>query len=369
MAMHLFESLALRTVTLPNRVGVSPMCQYSSVDGAANDWHLVHLGSRAVGGAGLVFTEAAAVEARGRISPQDLGIYADEHIEPLARGVRFIANQGSVAGIQLAHAGRKASTAAPWDGGHALGPHEGGWRPIVAPSPLPFTARSPLPHELTVPEIAEIAGSFARAAARALEAGFAVAEIHGAHGYLIHEFLSPLSNVRTDAYGGTFENRTRLAREVASAVRTVWPERFPLFFRISATDWVEGGWDIDQSVALARDLAPLGVDVIDCSSGGTVPNAKIPTGPGYQVPFAERIRREAKIATAAVGMITEAAQADEIIRSGKADLVLLARAFLRDSYWALHAAQQLGADPAWPRQYERARPPSAPISKELLTLP
>jgi 2,4-dienoyl-CoA reductase-like NADH-dependent reductase (Old Yellow Enzyme family) len=358
----------LRAVTLRNRIVVSPMCQYSSIDGAANDWHLVHLGSRAVGGAALIFTEAAAVEARGRISPQDLGIYDDAHIEPLARIVRFLTSHGAAAGIQLAHAGRKASTAPPWEGGHALGPHEGGWRPIVAPSPLPFTAHSPVPHELTIAEIAEITAAFARAATRSLEAGFSVIEIHGAHGYLIHEFLSPLSNVRTDAYGGSFEKRTRLAREVASAVRAVWPEGLPLFFRISATDWVEGGWDIDQSVALSRELATLGVDVIDCSSGGSAPNVAIPATPGYQVPFAERIRRETKVATAAVGMITEAAQADEIIRSGKADLVMLARAFLRDPYWALHAAAQLGVEVPWPKQYERAKPaPPASAPKELLS--
>ncbi|HTV72561.1 MAG TPA: NADH:flavin oxidoreductase/NADH oxidase [Candidatus Acidoferrales bacterium] len=355
--MHLFESPTFRSLTLRNRIGVSPMCEYSCVDGAANDWHLVHLGSRAVGGAGLVLTEAAAVEARGRISPADLGIYDDRHIEPLARVTRFISAQGAVPGIQLAHAGRKASTAPPWEGGRYLGVDEGGWRPILAPSPLPFSERAVVPAEMTLADIAEVTAAFARAAERALAAGFKVVEVHGAHGYLLHEFASPLSNKRTDAYGGSLAHRTRFAREVVTAIRAVWPEQLPLFYRISATDWVDGGWDLDQSVALARELGSLGVDLIDCSSGGSVPNAAIPSDPGYQVPFAQRIRHEAQIATAAVGMITTPAQADEIVRSEKADLVFLARQFLRDPYWPLHAAYELGVDVPWPVQYERAKLP------------
>jgi 2,4-dienoyl-CoA reductase-like NADH-dependent reductase (Old Yellow Enzyme family) len=349
----LLTSLTIREVTFRNRIGVSPMCQYSSQDGFANDWHLVHLGSRAAGGAGLVMMEATAVEARGRISPQDQGIWKDEHIEMLARIAAFIRQQGAAAGIQLAHAGRKASTQRPWDG-HGMVPVEaGGWQP-VAPSALPFDPAAPPPAALTTAEIAGLAEAFAAAARRALHAGFQVAEIHGAHGYLIHEFLSPLSNHRTDEYGGSFENRIRFALEVARAVRAAWPENLPLFTRLSASDWVEGGWTLDESVELSRSLKALGVDLIDCSSGGLAPQQKIALGPGYQVPFAERIRREAGVMTAAVGMITTPQQAEEIVQSGQADLVLLAREFLRDPYFALHAGQALGEKAAPPVQYQRA---------------
>jgi 2,4-dienoyl-CoA reductase-like NADH-dependent reductase (Old Yellow Enzyme family) len=357
----LFEPLVLRDVTLRNRIAVSPMCEYSSEDGFANNWHLVHLGSRAVGGAGLVFTEASAVEAAGRISPADLGIYRDEHVEKLREIVSFIHEHGAVAGIQLAHAGRKASTSPPWLGGKPLDPAEGGWRPIVAPSPIPFLEDGPVPHELTRDEIADIVVAFAHAARRALAAGFRIAEIHGAHGYLLHEFLSPLSNQRTDEYGGSLENRTRFLRDVVRAVRGVWPQELPLFVRISASDWVEGGWDIAQSVVLSRDLRTLGVDLIDCSSGGAVNYARVPLSPGYQVPFAEQIRAEAGIATGAVGLITEAHQANAIIANEQADIVLLARELLRDPYWPLHASVQLGADAAWPSQYLRAKPVPAAV--------
>jgi 2,4-dienoyl-CoA reductase-like NADH-dependent reductase (Old Yellow Enzyme family) len=329
------------------------MCQYSSEDGFANDWHLVHLGSRAAGGAGLVIMEASAVEARGRISPQDHGIWKDEHIPFLARITAFLRQQGAVAGIQLAHAGRKASTYRPWNGQGAVPLEAGGWQP-VAPSPLAFQPGYPFPAELTRAEIAGLAGSFASAARRALEAGFQVVELHFAHGYLMHEFLSPLSNRRTDEYGGPFENRIRFALETTQAVRAVWPDRLPLFVRISASDWVDGGWDIDQSVELSRRLCGLGVDLIDCSSGGLAPQQKIPLGPGYQVPFAARIRREAGVRTAAVGLITTPQQADEIVRTEQADLVLLAREFLRDPYFPLHAAKALGDAVQPPVQYRRA---------------
>ncbi|MGH9717755.1 MAG: NADH:flavin oxidoreductase/NADH oxidase [Candidatus Acidiferrales bacterium] len=353
--MHLFEQLKIRDVTLRNRIVVSPMCQYSSTDGFATDWHLVHLGSRAVGGAAAVFTEATAVSPEGRISLADLGIWKDEHIAPLARIAAFIREQGAVPGIQLAHAGRKASVRRPWEGGGAVADSEGGWTP-VAPSAIAFDPKYKTPAKLDETGIHAIAQEFAEAARRAARAGFQVVEIHGAHGYLIHEFLSPLSNRRTDGYGGAFENRTRFAREVATAVRQVWPAQLPLFMRISATDWVKGGWDAEQSVELAKQLAPLGVDLIDCSSGGTVLGAKIPIGPGYQTPFAEKIRREAGVMTGTVGMITSAAQADAIVREGKADLVLMAREFLRQPYWPMHAAQELGREIAWPAQYLRAAP-------------
>jgi len=329
------------------------MCQYSCQDGFVTDWHLVHLGSRAVGGAGLIIVEASAVEERGRISPADSGIWKDDHIEPLARITRFLKSQGSFAGIQLAHAGRKASTDAPWRGTRPLFDGEGGWRP-VAPSAIPFDHGHPVPAELSVAEIRTLVEAFATAAKRALKAGFDVIELHGAHGYLMHEFLSPLSNHRTDEYGGSFENRTRFVCEVTRAVRAVWPERLPLFLRISATDWAEGGWTIDDSVRLARAVQPLGVDLIDCSSGGTVPHAAIPLGPGYQVAFAERIRRETGMLTGAVGLITEPRQANEIVCEGQADLVLLAREFLREPYWPIKASQELGAGVAAPVQYARA---------------
>jgi len=353
----LFDELKIRDVRLSNRVAVSPMCQYSCEDGFATEWHLVHLGSRAVGGAALVMAEATAVLPEARISPQDLGIWSEAHIEPLARIAKFIHCQGSVAGIQLAHAGRKASTARPWEGGGKLTEQEGGWSDVVAPSAIPFAPNYPLPTAATIERIAAIADAFGKAAQRALDAGFRVLEIHSAHGYFLHEFLSPLSNRRADLYGGSFENRTRIVREVVAKVRRFWPERLPLFIRISSTDWVEGGWDIEQAVELARSLRPLGVDLVDCSSGGNVADAKIPIGPGYQVQFAERIRRDAGILTGAVGMITEPHQADEIIRKGQADIVLLAREMLRDPYWPLHAAAELGRPISWPAQYLRAAPP------------
>jgi 2,4-dienoyl-CoA reductase-like NADH-dependent reductase (Old Yellow Enzyme family) len=356
MSMHLFAPLALRDVTLKNRVLVSPMCQYSCEDGMATDWHLVHLGSRAVGGAAAVIAEATAVEPEGRISPQDLGLWTDAHAEPLARVARFVREQGAVPGIQLAHAGRKASTRRPWDSYGVILPGDGGWLPF-APSPIPFSPGDPTPRALDAAGIERVLAAFARAAARAVAAGFELLEIHSAHGYLLHEFLSPLANARTDEWGGSFENRTRLLRDVVARVRRVWPDRLPLSVRISATDWVDGGWDIDQSVELARALAPLGVDLIDASSGGMVPKATIPLGSGYQTPFAARIRREAGVATGAVGMITSAAQADHIVRNGEADVVLLARALLRDPYWPLHAAHELGQDVTWPSQYLRAAPP------------
>jgi 2,4-dienoyl-CoA reductase-like NADH-dependent reductase (Old Yellow Enzyme family) len=356
---HLFDPLSIRDLKFANRVFVSPMCEYSSTDGIANDWHFVHLGSRAVGGAGLVLTEATAVLPEGRISPQDLGIWSDEHIEPLARIVRFIYEQGSVAGMQLAHAGRKASTHRPWEGSGAIRESEGGWKKVVAPSALRFADHYPMPQALTHEGIQEVISAFAQAARRACEAGFRVIEIHAAHGYLIHEFLSPLSNQREDAYGGSFENRTRLIREIVAAVRSSWPEQAPLFVRISGTDWVDGGWDVRQSIELARRLKELGVDLIDCSSGGSVPHAKIPVGPGYQTPFAQEIRRETGIMTGAVGMITSSIQAEHIIGTGQADAVSLAREFLRDPYWPLRAARELGQLISWPAQYLRAAPENA----------
>jgi 2,4-dienoyl-CoA reductase-like NADH-dependent reductase (Old Yellow Enzyme family) len=352
-ATHLFTPLTVRDVTFRNRIAVSPMCQYSCIDGFANDWHLVHLGSRAVGGAGLVMVEATAVEARGRISPSDTGIWKDEHTEFLARIAGFLKEHGAVAGIQLAHAGRKASVGRPWEGGGAVAEAEGGWR-AVAPSPIPFRQEDPAPAELSKAEIRSVVAAFAAAAGRAVEAGFQVAEIHSAHGYLIHQFLSPLSNHRTDEYGGSFQNRIRLALEVVEATRAAWPGSLPLFLRISATDWVEGGWSPDESLELAMCVQDLGVDLVDCSSGGSSLEQKIPLGPGYQVPFAERIRRQAGILTAAVGLITTPAQADEIVRSGKADLVFLAREFLRDPYFPLHAAKALAQELRPPVQYSRA---------------
>ncbi len=336
------------------------MCQYSCEDGFANDWHFVHLGSRAVGGAGLVIAEATAVEARGRISPQDLGLWKDEQIEPLARIVRFIHSQGAVAGIQLAHAGRKASTARPWEGGKALKASEGGWDDVVAPSAIPFAPDYRTPCEISREGISAVVRAFGEAARRALEAGYRVIEIHGAHGYLLNSFLSPLSNRRSDDYGGSFENRTRIVRQTIEAVRRNWPERLPLFFRISATDWAEGGWDIEQSIELARMLKGWGVNLVDCSSGGNVMGARIPVAPGYQVLFAEQIRRAAGIATGAVGLITSAVQAEQILRNGQADLILIARQMLRDPYWPLHAAMELGQPASWPAQYSRAAPPNSP---------
>jgi len=354
MPSSLFSPLRLRDVTLRNRIVVSPMCEYSSPNGFATDWHLVHLGSRAVGGAGIVLTEASAVTADGRISPADLGIYLDAHVEPLARIFKFVEEHGAVPGMQLAHAGRKASTAEPWKGGGPVTVADGGWEPIWAPSAMAFREGWQVPRAMTAADINADVRAFGAAARRLLEAGGKVAEIHAAHGYLLHAFLSPLSNHRDDEYGGSFDNRTRIVRKVVDAVRAVWPERLPLFVRISATDWTEGGWTIEDSVALAAQLKDRGVDLIDCSSGGNVPDAQIPLGPGYQVPFAERVRRETGVMTGAVGLITDAHQAEAILQKGQADLIIMARQLLRDPYWPLHAARVLG-DPATPPvQYLRA---------------
>jgi 2,4-dienoyl-CoA reductase-like NADH-dependent reductase (Old Yellow Enzyme family) len=351
---HLFDSYALRSVTFRNRVFVSPMCQYSSDNGLPTAWHLVHLGSRAVGGAGCVLVEASAVSPAGRITFWDSGIWSAEHARAFRPVVRFIEEQGSVAGIQIAHAGRKASTDKPWLGDRVLahGPHS--WQPL-APSAIPFRAGDPTPHELTLGEIDDVVQQFAAAAGYALEAGFRTIEIHAAHGYLLHEFLSPLSNHRQDDYGGSLENRMRLTIRTAISVRKAMPDELPLFVRISATDWADGGWDLAQSIELARRLREAGVDLVDCSSGGAVLGAKVEVGPGYQVPFAREIRRQAGIATGAVGLITEPEQAEAIIADGSADVVLLARAELRDPYWPLHAAKALGVAVPWPVQYERAK--------------
>ena len=362
---HLFTPLRLRGIELPHRILVSPMCQYSSVDGFANEWHLVHLGSRAVGGAAIVFTEATAVTPEGRISPQDLGIWKDEHIEPLARITHFLHQQGAVPGMQLAHAGRKGSTYRPWSekqGEVAIA--DGGWQ-VVGPSPLRFDHNYPEPRELTAAEVSAIPRAFAFAAKRALAAGFRCIELHSAHGYLLHQFFSPLSNHRTDEYGGSFDNRTRLAREVVEAVREVWPDHLPLFVRISATDWAEGGWTVEESVELARKLGAMGVDLIDVSSGGLTPAQKIVTGPGYQTGFSERIMRESGVKTGAVGMITDPVQADHIIRTGQAEVVLLAREMLRDPYFPLRAAHELGHSISWPAQYTRAASSSTPARGEV----
>lgn len=350
----LFEPLTIKSVTLKNRLVVSPMCQYSSEDGFASDWHLVHLGSRAVGGAALIIQEATAVSPEGRISPGDLGIWKDEHISRLRNIASFIHEQGSLMGVQLAHAGRKASHATPWKGGRLMSTSEGGWQ-NVAPSAIPFTEGTIAPHELTLDEIEKIVDDFKQATLRSVEVGYDVIEIHAAHGYLIHEFLSPLSNQRNDNYGGSFENRSRFLLQIIKAVKEVWLNDKPLFVRISASDWAEGGWSIDDSIKLAVVLKQTGVDVIDCSSGGAVKHQKITVGPGYQVPFSDRIRNEAKILTGAVGMIDNSKQAEEILTSGKADLILMAREFLRDPYFPLHAAKQLGDEIKWPIQYERAK--------------
>lgn len=330
------------------------MCQYSSVDGMPNEWHLVHLGARAVGGAGLILVEATGVAPEARISPSDSGLWSEKHADAYAPIVRFLKEQGAVAGIQLAHAGRKASTAVPWKGGKEVPIEEGGWIPL-APSALRFTDGYPLPRAMSLDDIRATVKRFADAAGYARRAGFQVVELHFAHGYLAHEFLSPLSNHRTDAYGGSLDNRMRFALEIAAAVRAVWPGENPLFARVSSTDWVEGGWDLPSTIEFAKRLKQSGVDLIDCSSGGSAPSAKIPLGPSYQVPFAEAIRKEAAIPTAAVGLITDPKQAEEIVASGKADAVFMARQFLRDPYWPLHAAKVLGADIAWPKQYARAR--------------
>ncbi len=349
----LFTPFRLRGVEFPNRIGVSPMCQYSAENGFVNDWHVAHIGSRAAAQPGLIIVEATAIVPEGRITPGCTGLWSDDHIEGMARLAKIIRSHGSVPGIQIGHAGRKASARLPWLGGAPLSVEEGAWQ-TVAPSAIPFDTGWPTPRELTIDEVRAIPATFAAAARRALAAGFEMLEIHGAHGYLMNEFLSPLMNHRTDEYGGSFENRTRLLSEVITAIRRVWPEHLPLFLRISASDWAEGGWTLEDSVALAKLAGPLGVDLIDCSSGGGVPNAKIALGPGYQVPFAEAIRSEGRIATAAVGLITDAAQANTIVESGQADMVLLAREFLRNPYWPIQAARALGAKPHIPNQYLRA---------------
>ena len=352
--MHLFDPYAIRSVTFRNRVFVSPMCQYSSDNGLPNDWHFVHLGSRAVGGAGLVMVEASGVSPIGRITAWDSGFWSREHADAFRPIVAFIEGNGAAAGIQLAHAGRKASTDAPWRGGRVIRDGPNAWQP-VAPSPIPFRDGDPMPHELTSEEIDEIAEQFVHATSLAVRAGFHVVELHMAHGYLLHEFLSPLCNTRTDEYGGSLDNRMRFPLRVAESVRRAWPDDRPLFVRISATDWAEGGWDLAQSIEFAKRLQALGVDLVDCSSGGAVPGAKIALGPGYQVPFARAIRAAAGIATAAVGLISEPQQAEDIITSGSADAVFLARELLRDPHWPLHAGRVLGVDIPWPPQYERAK--------------
>ncbi len=352
---RLFSPLRLRELEFKNRIFVSPMCQYSAVDGVPTDWHLVHLGSRAVGGAGLVMTEATAVSPEGRISPFDTGIWSREQAAKFRGIAAFIRQHGAVAGIQLAHAGRKASTDAPWRGGKPLSAGDGGWEPI-APGPFPFAEGHPVPREMTEADMERVRSAFVASARHAREAGFEVVEVHMAHGYLLHEFLSPLTNRRADAFGGSLENRLRFPVSVARAVREEWADRLPVFVRVSATDWVEGGWDLPQTVALAWELKSVGIDMVDCSSGGNVPDAKIPAGPGFQAPFAPAVRREAGIATGAVGLITEPAQADRIVSAGEADAVLIGREFLRDPYWPLHAARTLGVDVPWPSQYERGKP-------------
>lgn len=350
----LFSPLTIRSVSFPNRIVVSPMCQYSSVDGFANDWHLVHLGSRAVGGAGAVMMEATAVSAEGRISHGDMGLWKEEHIEFMKRIAGFIHSQGSIAGIQLAHAGRKASHHAPWRGGASLKPEENAWQ-TMGPSAIAFKEGTPLPREMEIEDIEQVKDQFRSAALRALKAGFKLVEVHAAHGYLLHEFLSPFSNVREDAYGGSFENRIRFLVEVINAIRSVWPEELPLFVRISVTEWVEGGWTTEDSIELAKILKQHGVDLVDCSTGGNITGVKIPLVPLYQVPFAERIKKEADILSGAVGLITTPEEAESIIRDGKADLVVMARELLRDPYFPMHAAKKLGYDLVWPEQYLRAK--------------
>lgn len=354
MSARLFSPLQIKGISLKNRLVVSPMCQYSSIDGFANDWHLVHLGSRAIGGAGLVISEATAISPEGRISPDDLGIYHDEHIEKLKQITQFIESQGAVPGIQLSHAGRKASTYALWKGKSQVPIADGGWQ-TLAPSAIAFAENEIAPKEIDTTDIQKILDDFMAAASRALLAGFKIIEIHAAHGYLVHQFLSPLSNTRSDEYGGSFENRIRILLQIVDVIKTVWPEELPLFVRISATDWVENGWDVDQSVKLAAILLEKGVDVIDVSSGGLVSYAKIQVGPSYQVPFSARIKKEAGIKTGSVGLITEAAQAEEILENEEADLIFMAREFLRDPYFPLRAAAELHEDVKWPVQYERAK--------------
>ena len=351
----LYSPFKLKGLILNNRIVVSPMCQYSSEDGMANDWHLVHLGSRAVGGAGLIFTEAAAVSPEGRISPDDLGIWADKQIEPLKRITKFIRKQGSKSGIQLAHAGRKASTATPWDGRHQVDVNNGGWQ-TVAPSPIPFNENDIPPKELTVEEIQQVIQSFVDAAKRSVEAGFDIIEIHAAHGYLLNQFISPLTNIRTDEYGGSFQNRTRLVCEVTQAIRNVIPDGMPLFVRISAEEWAEGGHTINDSVEVAKLLKESGADLIDCSSGAVVKDQQIKVEKNYQVPFATQIKEEANIATGAVGLITDAVQAEEILQAGKADLIYMGREMLHNPYFGLIEAGKLVEEVKWPKQYERGKP-------------
>ena len=350
----LFSSFTMRGVVLRNRIVVSPMCQYSGHDGFANEWHLVHLGSRAVGGAGAVFMEATAVSPEGRISDEDLGIWKDGHVLFLKTITGFISEYGAVPGIQLAHAGRKASHNAEWKGARLLQPSEGGWE-VVAPSPVPFSDQTATPREITRDDIFRLVGCFAEAARRSVEAGFRIIEIHAAHGYLIHEFFSPLSNRRTDEYGGSFANRIRFLTEIVASARTVLPGDLALFVRISSSDWADGGWTPEDSVELSRILKSMGVDLMDCSSGGIIPGVKIPVGPGYQVPFAEKVRREAGIPTGAVGMITSPLQAETILNNGQADLILMGRQLLRDPYFPLRAAHELGEEIQWPNQYRRGR--------------
>lgn len=355
MSSRLFTPLSIKNITLKNRIVVSPMCQYSSVDGFANDWHLVHLGSRAVGGAALIIAEATAVSPEARISPEDLGIWKDEHIEKLKQITDFISAQGAVPGVQLAHAGRKASTYPAWKGRGQVPASEGGWQTLGA-SAIPFHGNELPPLPLDIAGLEKVISDFADAAKRALQAGFKVVEIHAAHGYLIHQFLSPLSNVRTDDYGGSFENRVRLLVRVIDAIQEEWPADLPLFVRISATDWAEHGWDENQSVELVKLLKPKGVDLIDVSSGGLVAHQKITIGPSYQVPFSAKIKKETGSLTGTVGLITEAKQSEEILQNGEADLIIMARELLRDPYFPLHAAHELGEDIAWPIQYDRAKP-------------
>ncbi len=352
---RLLSTIKFRELKLKNRLVVSPMCQYSAKDGVPDDWHLVHLGSRAVGGAAVVFTEATAVSPEGRISPADTGIWSEDQTKAFTRISTFIRDHGAVAGIQLAHAGRKASTKIPWEGDGEVPVENGGWE-TMAPSSIKFADNYPLPEEMGQPDIKLVLAQFASAARRSLDAGFQIAEIHMAHGYLLHEFLSPLSNHRNDEYGGGLRNRMRFPLEVAEIVRNTWPADLPLFVRISVTDWIDGGWDLPQSIELAKELKKIGVDLIDCSSGGIAPGARIPVGPGYQVGFAEEIRKQAGIMTGAIGLITDATQAENILTGEQADVIFMAREFLRDPYFPLHAAKTLGDDPQYPVQYQRAKP-------------
>jgi len=355
MASQLFSPLRIRGIEFKNRIFLPPMDMFCSEGGFPSDWHFIHYGTRAMGGASLLIQEATAVSPQGRISPGCLGIWSDEHADAFKRITAFVKAQGAVAGVQLAHAGRKASVALPAFGDRPLTEQEGAWQ-IIGPSPIAFAPGYPVPKEMSPQDMEEVVGQFAAAAKRALSAGFDVVEVHMAHGYLCHQFLSPLSNQRSDEYGGSFENRARFPLRVAEVVRKAWPEDLPVFVRVSATDWVEGGWDLPQTVRLARMLKDIGVDLIDCSTGGLVSDARIPAGPGFQTPFAAAVRNEAGILTAAVGLITEPSQAEQIIRTATADAVLIGRELLRNPYWPLYAAKALGVDMAWPAQYLRAKP-------------